>query len=235
MEYQNYVIYLFVCLALSFAVGLERQYRRRFIGLRTTILVALGSYLYVSTSFLITNGEVDMTRIAAQVVSGMGFLGAGVIIKDGVKVRGLTTAATLWCDAAIGVLCAGGFIKEAVAGTFAILFANVILRYINSIVNKQAENHHISEKYNIQITGPKDQIREIKTYMEQFYTKENITVLKMNETNDKQTELIYEINIIKNKSKKLEKQISSINTNYKIENISLSKQTEEENEDDEEL
>ena len=176
-----------------------------------------------------------MTRIAAQVVSGMGFLGAGVIIKDGVKVRGLTTAATLWCDAAIGVLCAGGFIKEAVAGTFAILFANVILRYINSIVNKQAENHHISEKYNIQITGPKDQIREIKTYMEQFYTKENITVLKMNETNNKQTELIYEINIIKNKSKKLEKQISSINTNYKIENISLSKQTEEENEDDEEL
>ena len=71
--------------------------------------------------------------------------------------------------------------------------------------------------------------------MEQFYTKENITVLKMNETNNKQTELIYEINIIKNKSKKLEKQISSINTNYKIENINLSKQTEEENEDDEEL
>ena len=101
------------------------------------ILVSVGSYLFVSFSFLLTGYQTDASRIAAQVVAGIGFLGAGVIIKDNKnsKVRGLTTAATLWCDASIGILCAGGFIKEAIVGALVVLFANIILRYVNSFVN----------------------------------------------------------------------------------------------------
>lgn len=126
---EEFLIRILACFVLSFLVGIERQYRRRSVGLRTTILVSMGAFLYVSFSFYVHTG--DLTRIAAQVVTGIGFLGAGVIIKDGINVRGLTTAATLWCDAAIGILCTGGFLFEAIVGTLIVLFANIILRFIN--------------------------------------------------------------------------------------------------------
>ena len=129
MNFLDSVIGLSVCFLLSFVLGLERQYRRRSLGLRTMILVALGSYMFVSFSFLINGYQIDVSRIASQVVAGIGFLGAGVIIKDNEKnrVRGLTTAATLWCDAGIGILCAGGFIKEAIVASVFVLFSNIIL------------------------------------------------------------------------------------------------------------
>ena len=121
----EFILYLIICFALSFLIGIERQYRRRVVGLRTTILVSLGAFLFVTFSFSV--GATDLSRIASQVVTGIGFLGAGVILKDGQKIRGLTTAATLWCDAAIGTLCAGGAIPEAIIGTILILFSNIIL------------------------------------------------------------------------------------------------------------
>ena len=138
MSFNSFLLGLLICFLLSFLLGIERQYRRRFLGLRTMILVSVGSYLFVSFSFLLTGYQADASRIAAQVVAGIGFLGAGVIIKDNKnsKVRGLTTAATLWCDASIGVLCAGGFWKEAIVASLVVLFANVILRHINSFINK---------------------------------------------------------------------------------------------------
>ena len=80
-----------------------------------------------------------MNRIAAQVVAGIGFLGAGVIIKDERSVKGLTTAATLWCSAAIGILCGANLIVEATIGTLVILFINVVLRKLNSKINALAE------------------------------------------------------------------------------------------------
>ena len=81
-----------------------------------------------------------MNRIAAQVVAGIGFLGAGVIIKDGKTVKGLTTAATLWCAAAIGVLCSANLLFEAAVGTLFILFTNIILRSVNSKINNLSGN-----------------------------------------------------------------------------------------------
>ena len=122
MDTRTFIIGILVCFLLSCSVGLERQYRRRFVGLRTTILVSIGAYMFVSMSFIVSgNYDADITRIAAGVVSGIGFLGAGVIVKEGVKVQGLTTAATLWCDAAIGILCATGALVEASIGTLIIL------------------------------------------------------------------------------------------------------------------
>ena len=98
-------------------IGLDRTMKNRPAGLRTYMMVCAGSCLIMMTNQYIYQytGAGDPMRLGAQVVSGIGFLGAGVIIKDNKnsKVRGLTTAATLWCDASIGVLCAGGFLKEA--------------------------------------------------------------------------------------------------------------------------
>ena len=84
----------------------------------------------------------DSTRIAAQVVSGIGFLGAGVILKDGGQVTGLNTAATLWCNAAIGVLCAYGLLEEAIVGTAFILISNILLRKLNiKMLDRDIQNN----------------------------------------------------------------------------------------------
>ena len=147
MTYLDFLCRISICFVLGLIIGIERQYRRRVAGMRTITLVALGSFLFVSISFL-TN-PVDITRIAAQVVSGIGFLGAGVIIRDGQNIRGLNTAATLWCSAAVGTLTALGFIIEAVIGVLYILASNIILRIIskkmmNKIPAKQIEHYALT-------------------------------------------------------------------------------------------
>src|ERR1700693_4318973 len=99
-----------VALSLGALIGVERQWRQRMAGLRTNALVALGAALFelLAVQMSALSG-VDPTRIAAYVVSGIGFLGAGVILRDGVSVRGINTAATIWCSAAVGVLAGAGY------------------------------------------------------------------------------------------------------------------------------
>ena len=124
---------LLVSAFLGGIIGFERERSNRPAGFRTHILVTLGSTLMAIISIYALNpltNDNDPMRLAAQVVSGIGFLGASTVIKDGSTVRGLTTAATLWCDAAIGILCTGGFLFEAIVGTLIVLFANIILRFI---------------------------------------------------------------------------------------------------------
>jgi putative Mg2+ transporter-C (MgtC) family protein len=123
----NFLLNVAVALALGIAIGLERQWRQHPAGLRTNALVALGSALFVALSFLV-NQESSPTRVAAQVVSGLGFLGGGVILREGVNVRGLNTAATLWCSGAVGTMAGAGFLFEATVGTVAVLVINLWLR-----------------------------------------------------------------------------------------------------------
>jgi putative Mg2+ transporter-C (MgtC) family protein len=116
-----------VALALGVLIGLERQWGQHPAGLRTNALVSLGAALFVSMSALMEDTS-SPTRIAAYVVSGLGFLGGGVILRAGLNVRGLNTAATIWCTGAIGSLAGAGFLLDAGLGTVAILFVNVALR-----------------------------------------------------------------------------------------------------------
>jgi len=121
-------------------IGLEREFREREAGLRTHLLVSLGSALFTIVSAFgfhdvlshdpNTVVRLDPSRIAAQIVSGIGFLGAGAIIRQGLSVRGLTTAATLWVVAAIGMACGAGFYSVAVLATVVALIALWPLRYI---------------------------------------------------------------------------------------------------------
>jgi uncharacterized membrane protein YhiD involved in acid resistance len=124
---------------LGAAVGFERELRDREAGIRTHLLVSLGSALFTIVSaygfheFLTSGGNIvraDPTRIAAQIVTGIGFLGAGAIIRSGLSVRGLTTAATLWVVAAVGMASGAGYYWPAVAGTALTLFALWPLRYV---------------------------------------------------------------------------------------------------------
>ena len=97
MELSEYILRLSIAFAAGLLIGLERQWKHKPAGLRTNTLVALGSALYVLLSIHITQEEGDVTRIISQVVTGIGFLGAGIIFKEGLSVHGLTTAATIWC------------------------------------------------------------------------------------------------------------------------------------------
>jgi putative Mg2+ transporter-C (MgtC) family protein len=114
-------------LAMGIAIGLERQFRQRTAGLRTNALVCVGSALFVSASTILDR-ENSVTRIAGQVASGIGFLGGGVILREGLNVRGMNTAATLWCSAAVGTLAGLGLAAEAALGTAAVLFVHIGLR-----------------------------------------------------------------------------------------------------------
>jgi len=117
---------LLLALALGAGIGIERQWRQRIAGLRTNTLVSLGAAIFITLSVKI--GGDASGRVASYVVSGIGFLGAGVIMKDGQNVRGLNTAATLWCSAAIGALSGMGFFSEAVIGALFIVIAHLLLR-----------------------------------------------------------------------------------------------------------
>ncbi len=136
MDWTETLARLAVAFFLGAALGLERQWRQRMAGLRTSTLVATGAALFVILSVL-TPDEGSPTRIAAQVVSGIGFLAGGVILKEGLSVRGLNTAATIWCAAAIGALSGAGFFSEALLGAIAVLISNTVLRPLGYRINQE--------------------------------------------------------------------------------------------------
>ncbi len=137
------ILRLFVAALLGGAIGLEREYRAKEAGLRTHFLVALGSALFMVISQFgfeqildmhpLLNVRLDPSRIAAQVVSGIGFIGAGTIIFQKHVVKGLTTAAGLWVTAAIGMTCGAGLYGLAVAGTLMVL---ICLEALNVLLQK---------------------------------------------------------------------------------------------------
>ncbi len=226
MNNSDFLFNLSICFLLSFFIGMERQYRKRIIGLRTTILVSLGAFLFVTFSFSV--GSLDLSRIASQVVTGIGFLGAGVILKDGKKIRGLTTAATLWCDAAIGILCAGGAIFEAILGTLIILFANIILRHINKLINNLSDTKNSLIKSKLSLTGREKEIVEIKKEIQEFLSGQNqVDITNINlKRNQKLIILTIDFSILKEDLVKFEKLIDEITEKSKLEKIELKKVNE---------
>ncbi len=132
---------LAVAMLCGIACGLEREIHHREAGLRTMMLISLGAALYVMVGEMMASGsgqDVDPTRIAAQVVTGVGFLGAGVIIQQGMAVRGLTTAATIWTMAAIGALVGAGYPLLGFAVTTVMVTALIIV----SIVERRYFDHN---------------------------------------------------------------------------------------------
>jgi putative Mg2+ transporter-C (MgtC) family protein len=114
--------------ALGALIGIERELRNKAAGLRTNILIAMGAALFTLMSIEMARGDGgDSTRIAAQIVTGIGFLGGGAILREGATVRGLTTAATIWMNAAIGVAAGGGRAQLAIVATVTTLVTLTLL------------------------------------------------------------------------------------------------------------
>jgi putative Mg2+ transporter-C (MgtC) family protein len=139
LDWPHVLLRLTVAALLGGAIGMERELRERQAGLRTHLVVSVGSALFTLVSaygfheFLVNGGSVvraDPTRIAAQIVSGIGFLGAGAIIRQGLSVRGLTTAATLWLVAAIGMASGAGYYSAAIFATVGALLTLGPLRIV---------------------------------------------------------------------------------------------------------
>ena len=118
-------------------IGVERQYRQRNAGLRTNILVSVGAAAFTVLSYSMTSGNGDPSRVAAQIVSGIGFLGGGLILKDGFTVRGLNTAATIWCSAACGTLSGVGLYGEAAVLVVCVLVTHCLFRPLCAFLEKR--------------------------------------------------------------------------------------------------
>src|ERR1700755_1061919 len=137
-----------VSLATAFVfgtlIGAERQYRQRTAGLRTNALVAVGAAAFVDLAMHLSGND-GAVRVIAYVVSGIGFLGAGVIIKQGLDVRGLNTAATLWASAAVGSCAGADLVAQAAALTVFVLAGNTLLRPLVNAINRIPLNEKTSE------------------------------------------------------------------------------------------
>ncbi len=188
MDYKTFLIRIVACFILSTVIGIERQYRHRMVGLRTNVLVSLGAFMFMCVSF--GANTTDETRIAAQVVSGIGFLGAGVILRDGNKIKGLNTAATLWCVAAIGVLTASGLIIEASVCTTLVLCSNILLRYVAQKIMERSKQN-LKEECIIKISCNKDKDQNIRTTLTKLIQKNSLTLesLERNEITQDEVKL----------------------------------------------
>ena len=152
MTWYQFLLYLVLALVLGAVIGAERQWHQRIAGLRTNALVSSGAAMFVSISHLVPFSPTSL-QVAAQVVSGIGFLGAGVIMREGLTIRGLNTAATLWCSAAVGSLCGLGFSKEAAISAVAVVGANVLLRPLARKIDRRPDHGTEEEaEYELRLT-----------------------------------------------------------------------------------
>lgn len=133
---------------LGSLIGVERQIRQRTAGLRTNTLVAVGASIFVSLGyrlFEVTGGPQTPIHVVAYVVSGIGFLGAGAIMKEGASISGLNTAATLWGSGAVGACCGAGLIGEATLAALFVLASNTLLRPVVNRINRSPFDEESSE------------------------------------------------------------------------------------------
>lgn len=180
MNLQDFLIRLLTSMFLGFIIGMERQYRHTLAGIRTNVLVCMGACLFVMFPTLI--GSSDNPRIAGQVVTGIGFLGGGVILKDGFNVRGLNTAATLWCTAAVGVLSSTGYIFYGAIAALLIVFSNIVLRLFARKIfklKKNSENDDGEHEYIISIKCLDDVEFNIRSTLMDMVSKETILLRKL--------------------------------------------------------
>lgn len=133
-------------------IGSERQFRQRTAGLRTNTLVAIGAAAFVDLGQRL-GGDVEAVRVVSYVVSGIGFLGAGVIMKEGTNIRGINTAATLWCSGAVGACAGSDMVAEAALVTAFVLAANTLLHPLVELINRAPLNVESGEaKFEVMVT-----------------------------------------------------------------------------------
>lgn len=158
-----------VALALGVLIGAERQWRHHAAGLQTNALVSLGAASFVIGAAADVGDPSAVARVAAQVVSGIGFLGAGVIMRQGVSIHGLNTAATLWCAAAIGTFSGAGRLAPAAVVALFVLLTNLFLHPLVRIINRQplprTSDAEVGIEYAISVTCRKRDEMSVRAHL----------------------------------------------------------------------
>ena len=164
-DFLDTIISLLTAFVLGTLIGAERQYRQRSAGLRTNVLVCVGAAAFVDLANRLTGAD-GAVRVIAYVVSGIGFLGAGAIMKEGMNVRGLNTAATLWASAAVGASAGADMVVDSVALTIFVLAGNTLLRPLVNAIDRIPLNERTSEAtYEISITTDAKRAAEVRDVM----------------------------------------------------------------------
>jgi putative Mg2+ transporter-C (MgtC) family protein len=166
-DFLDTLVSLFTAFVLGTLIGAERQYRQRSAGLRTNVLVSVGAAAFVDLANHLTGAD-GSVRVIAYVVSGIGFLGAGAIMKEGMNVRGLNTAATLWASAAMGACAGADMVAQAVALTVFVLAGNTLLRPLVNAIDRIPLNEKSSEaNYEIVVTTDALHAAEIREMLDE--------------------------------------------------------------------
>jgi putative Mg2+ transporter-C (MgtC) family protein len=173
----DFALRLAVGVGCGALIGLERQWRARMAGLRTNALVATGATLFVL--YAATTDDSSPTRVASYVVSGIGFLGGGVILREGFNVRGLNTAATLWCSAAVGVLAASGHLVFTIIATGTVVAVHLLGRPLGRLIDhdNSGEDDEGLEPYQVQVVCRPKSAKYARTQIVQ-HTGSNDIVLR---------------------------------------------------------
>src|SRR5215213_5037786 len=161
MPESEMLVRLLLSLALGGAIGFEREYLNKSAGFRTMIMICMGSCMFTMFSILITDNSPD--RIASNIVTGIGFLGAGVIFREDNRVKGLTTAAAIWVTAALGMGVGGGYFVISIIGTCIALFALLMLTRLEDLIDNlnQSRSYKIVCNYKVESLGKfEDMFRE---------------------------------------------------------------------------
>lgn len=163
-------------------IGLEREFKHKPAGLKTVTLVILGSAIFTFISkYGFSGSSVDSSRVASQIVNGIGFLGAGTIIRSGLKIKGLTTAATLWVAASIGMVIGTEKIAEGIIGSFIVFLALVILRTLEKILYENFNVFYIKIKYNQENKEEKIDYNLVFNELKSKLSKMNIEIIEKTE------------------------------------------------------
>lgn len=162
LDILNSVVSLVTAFVLGTLIGAERQYRQRSAGLRTNVLVAVGACQFVDMGIHLGGADAAV-RIIANVVTGVGFLGAGVIMKEGTNIRGLNTAATLWCSAAAGACAGADLIVQAVLLTAFILAGNTMLGPLVEALERAPRGEAPAEAvYEVGVVAPTAEVSDVR-------------------------------------------------------------------------
>jgi putative Mg2+ transporter-C (MgtC) family protein len=204
-EFLNTFISLSVALALGTAIGAERQYRQRNAGLRTNALVALGASAFVDLGMRL-NGNPGATQVLAYVASGVGFLGAGVILKEGMNIRGLNTAATIWCSAVTGAFAGADHPAEAVLLAAFVLGGNTFLRPLVTLIERAPIDESATEAiYEVRLTAAETKRESMRDLLVEKLEGANYPVRDVEELDrDDEVELVATLSATSVKAEELD-------------------------------
>lgn len=196
MDFTIFLLRLFLALLLGAGIGLERQIKQRSAGLTTNALVSVGSCIFVLISVIgldYGNGNNDALRVVGQIVTGIGFLGAGVIMRDGFTIHGLNTAATIWCSSAVGCLSGFGLYWEAALAAAAVVGTHLALKPLSDFFDsrpfKAVEIKNIGFSVTM-VASFEDELKVRRLLIDTVAKYDNVQLQKVKTTTDAEKNLV---------------------------------------------